>query len=37
MNNSKEWIESFNLHYNNSDKSAPELNAYFFVSDTSTG
>lgn len=28
MNNSKEWIESFNLHYNNSDKSAPELNAY---------
>lgn len=28
MNNSKEWIESFNLHYNNSDKSAPELNSY---------
>ena len=28
MNNSKEWIESFNLHFNYADKAAPEVKEY---------
>lgn len=28
MNNVQEWSYAFDLHYNNADKSAPDLNSY---------